>query len=58
MAKPQNGGKLIECHSEPCNNGNFFHMSCLNYKRMPNNAKTIYNSSRSVPLLRDLMVSL
>ena len=42
MAKPQNGDKLIECHSEPCNNGTFFHISCLNYKRMPNNAKTTW----------------
>ena len=42
MAKPQNGDKLIECHNEPCNNGKFFHMSCLNYKRMPNNAKTTW----------------
>ena len=39
MAKPQNGDKLIECHSEACNNGKFFHMSYLHYKQMPNNAK-------------------
>ena len=42
MAKPQNGDKLIECHSEPCNDRKLFHMSCLNYKRMPNNAKTTW----------------
>ena len=33
---------MIECHSEPCNNGKFFHMSCLNYKRMPNISKTTW----------------
>ena len=34
MRKPQNGDKLIECHSDSCSNGKFFHMSCLNYKRI------------------------
>ena len=32
--------KLIECHDNPCMNGKFFHLSCMNYKRKPNNAKT------------------
>ena len=34
--------KLIECHNNPCINGKFFHLSCMNYKRKPNNAKTIW----------------
>ena len=45
MAKPQNGDILIECHSAPWNNGKFFHMSCLNYKWMPNDAKTTWQCS-------------
>ena len=36
LAKPYNGDKLIECHSDSCNDGTFFHMSCLNYKRKQN----------------------
>ena len=35
--------KLIECHNNPCMNGQFFHLTCMNYKRKPNNAKTTWN---------------
>ena len=34
--------KLIECHRSDCKNGVFFHLSCLNYKRLPNNHKTTW----------------
>ena len=34
--------KLIECHNNPCMNGKFFHLPCMNYKRKPNNAKTTW----------------
>ena len=32
----------MKCMIENCENGLFFHMACLNYKRMPNNYKTIW----------------
>ena len=34
--------KLIECHNNPCMNGKFFHLSCMNYKHKPNSAKTTW----------------
>ena len=34
--------KLIECHNDRCMNGKFFHLSCMNCKRKPNNAKTTW----------------
>ena len=34
--------KLIECHNNPCMNGKFFHLTCMNYKRKPNNAKATW----------------
>ena len=34
--------KLIEYHNNPCINETFFHLSCMNYKRKPNNAKTTW----------------
>ena len=37
-AKPVVGEKLLKCHSQ-CQSGKFFHLKCLNYKRMPNNSK-------------------
>ena len=40
--KATQSDKLIECHNNPCINGKFFHLSCMNYKRKPNNAKTIW----------------
>ena len=33
---------LLECHSDICQNGKFFHLQCLHYKRMPNNARTTW----------------
>lgn len=40
--KPLQSDKLLKCHSESCASGKFFHLSCLNYKRKPNNAKTTW----------------
>ena len=34
--------RLLECHGISCGNGNFFHLSCLGLRRMPNNAKTTW----------------
>ena len=34
--------KRIKCHNNPCMNGKFFHFTCMNYKRKPNNAKTTW----------------
>ena len=34
--------RLLECHGTACQNGNFFHLSCLGLKRMPNNSKTTW----------------
>lgn len=41
-AKPKAGEKLLKCHSTNCQNGFFFHLQCLQYKRMPNNSKTTW----------------
>ena len=30
--------RLLECHNNQCQNGQFFHLDCMHYKRMPNNA--------------------
>ena len=40
--KPLETDKLLECHSDCCESGTFFHLTCLNYKRMPNNASTTW----------------
>ena len=40
--KATTSDKLIECHNNPCMNGKFFHLTCMNYKRKPNNAKTTW----------------
>ena len=40
--KATTSDKLIKCHSNPCMNGKFFHLTCMNYKRKPNNAKTTW----------------
>ena len=50
-SKPRPGDRLIECHSEDCLNGKFFHLDCLKYKRMPNNSKStwICNSCKEKP---------
>ena len=39
--------KLLQCHNESCynescENGRFFHLNCLKYKRMPNNGQTTW----------------
>lgn len=39
-ATPSN--RLLECHGTACENGMFFHLSCLGLKRMPNNSKTTW----------------
>ena len=38
--KAQASDKLLKCHNELCSSGKFFHLSCMSYKRYPNNAKT------------------
>ncbi|CAH3142607.1 unnamed protein product, partial [Porites evermanni] len=50
-SKPRPGDRLLECHSEDCLNGKFFHLHCLKYKRMPNNSKTTWvcNSCKGKP---------
>ena len=30
------------CHGTACEKGKFFHLSCLGFKRMPNNSKTTW----------------
>ena len=40
--KASKDDRLLKCTIENCENGLFFHMACLNYKRMPNNYKTIW----------------
>ena len=42
QAVPQQSDKLLECHSEDCQKGKFFHLTCLGYKKMPNNSKTTW----------------
>lgn len=32
-SKPRPGDRVLECHSEDCLNGKFFHLDCLKYKR-------------------------
>ena len=34
--------RLLECHGVACEKGEFFHLSCLGFKRMPNNSKTTW----------------
>lgn len=36
--------KLLECHSDSCLNGKYFHLQCVNHKRMPSNATTTWKS--------------
>ena len=33
---------FLECHGDICQNRKFFHLQCLHYKRMPNNARTTW----------------
>lgn len=37
--------KLLECHSPSCHNGIFFHLKCVGYNRLPNNARTTWKCS-------------
>ena len=41
-SKPKSGDRLLECHSKDCLNGKFFHLGCLNCKRIPNNNKSTW----------------
>ena len=41
-SKPVVGEKLLKCHNESCENGSYFHLPCLQYKRMPSNSKTTW----------------
>ena len=41
-AKATSADRLVECHNANCDNGNFFHLSCLGLKRMPSNYKTTW----------------
>ena len=34
--------KLLKCHNPLCENGQFFHLACLNFKRTPNKALTTW----------------
>ena len=33
---------LLKCHNSDCKNGRFFHLRCLNYRRVPNNNRTTW----------------
>ena len=41
-AKPTPTDKLVECHGKSCKNGKYFHLACLDLKRMPNNRRTTW----------------
>ena len=43
--KPTIADKLLKCHNSECKNGQFFHLHCLDYKRMPNNCRTTWMCS-------------
>ena len=40
--KAKMGEKLLHCHNENCCHGIYFHLSCLGYKKLPNNAMTTW----------------
>ena len=42
QAVPQQSDKLLKCHNENCQGGKFFHLTCLGYKKRPNNSKTTW----------------
>ena len=42
QAVPQQSDKLLECHGDDCQSGKFFHLTCLGYKKLPNNSKTTW----------------
>lgn len=41
-SSPKVEEKLLKCHSDNCKNGKFFHLHCLDYKRMPSSTKTTW----------------
>ena len=41
-AKPTPTDKLVKCHGESCTNGKYFHLACLDLKRLPNNHRTTW----------------
>ncbi|XP_066270230.1 uncharacterized protein [Branchiostoma lanceolatum] len=41
-AKPCKEDRYLKCHNANCDQGKYFHLSCLDMKRMPNNAKTTW----------------
>ena len=41
-AKPTPTDKLVEYHGESCKNGTYFHLACVDLKRMPNNHRTTW----------------
>ena len=41
-SKPSESEELLHCHNESCEDGRFFHLNCLKYKRMPNNSQTTW----------------
>ncbi|KXJ23861.1 Chromatin modification-related protein YNG2 [Exaiptasia diaphana] len=43
--KPCRTDKLLKCNNNECENGQFFHLHCLDYKRMPSNSKTTWMCS-------------
>ena len=43
--KPSTTEKVVECHGDNCENGKFFHLSCLGLNRMPNNYQTTWKCS-------------
>ena len=44
-SKPSANDRLLKCHSENCQNGKYFHLHCLGYKRMPNNSQSTWMCS-------------
>lgn len=42
QTKPCASDRLLKCLNKSCNNGKFFHLTCLKYKRMPNNSQTTW----------------
>ena len=40
--KATSNDRLLECHSQRCRDGKFFHLGCLGLKRMPNNYQTTW----------------
>lgn len=39
-SKPNANDRLLKCHSENCQSGKYFHLHCLDYKKMPNNSQS------------------